>query len=49
MFGKILSLPLKPVTIWGKISVSDIWLGFEFAFVAINIFAKVLEPLPRTI
>ena len=40
MFGKILSSPLKPVTTWGKGSISDVSQGFEFAFVAINYFHK---------
>ena len=40
MFGKILSLPLKPVTTCGKSSISDVWEGFEFAFVVINYFGK---------
>ena len=40
MFGKILSLPLKPVTTCGKSSTLDVWQGFEFSFVAINYFRK---------
>ena len=39
MFGKILSSPLKPVTC-EKSSISDVFQGFEFAFVAINYFGK---------
>ena len=40
MYGKILSLPLKPVTTCGKSSISAVCQGFEFNFVLI-IFAKL--------
>ena len=40
MYGKILSLPLRPVTTCGKIFISAVWQGFEFTFVLI-IFAKL--------
>ena len=43
MFSKILSLPLKPVITCGKSSISDVWQGFEFAFVAINDFRKKIH------
>ena len=41
IFGKILSLPLKPVETCGKSSISDVWQDFEFIFVWI-VFAKLL-------
>ena len=37
MFGEILTSPLKPVTICGKSSISNVWQGFELI-----IFAEVL-------
>ena len=41
MYGKILSLLLKPVTTNdGKSSISAVWQGFEFTFVLI-IIAKL--------
>ena len=40
MFGQILSLPLKPGITCVKSFISDVWKGFELAFVAINYFHK---------
>ena len=43
MFDKILSSSLKPVTTWLKNSTSDVWQGFELAFVAISYFHKSVD------
>ena len=44
MFDNILSLPLQPVTTFGKSSISDVWQGFELSFVW-NIFWKTVAYL----
>ena len=41
--GKVPSLPLKPVAICGKSTISDVWQGFAFSFIAINCFLKLLD------
>ena len=45
MFGKILSSPLKPVATCGKNTISDIWQGFEFVFLAITCFRKSVSSI----